>query len=351
MEKIELIKALSDAFGPSGFEDDVVAIIKDELAELNPVEDTLRNVRVKLTTDETLPTVMLDAHTDEVGLIVQAVKPNGTMKFLTLGGWTISSMPANTYNIRNRDGKLVKAVVAQKPVHFLADRSKPDALTLDSLVLDPGTSSKEETENIFRLKMACPAVPDVKCEYNEVTKVFSGKAFDDRIGVAATIETIRRLQGKALSVNVAGSFSAQEEVGDRGVLANVTALKPQIAICFEGCPADDTFMEPYLIQTGLHKGPMLRHVDVSMITNPRFQKFALDLAEKYNIPVQEAVRSGGGTNGAVTHIRDIPTIVIGIPTRYAHSNNCYCALDDFDNAVELAVKIVEELNKETIASF
>ena len=122
-------------------------------------------------------------------------------------------------------------------------------------------------------------------------------------------------------------------------------------ICFEGCPADDTFQEPWMVQAALYKGPMLRHFDVSMITSPRFQKFALDIAQKYNIPCQESVRSGGGTDAGMIHTEGIPCIVIGIPVRYIHSSNCFCTLDDYQNAVNLAEKIVLNLNEEVLASF
>ena len=88
MNETERIIALSNAFGPSGFEDRVAEIVKDELRDIGTLErDSLMNHRMILNPESTGPKVMLDAHMDEVGVIVQAVKPNGTMKFLTLGGW------------------------------------------------------------------------------------------------------------------------------------------------------------------------------------------------------------------------------------------------------------------------
>ena len=76
-----------------------------------------------------------------------------------------------------------------------------------------------------------------------------GKGFDCRIGCAALLETMRRLANEQLNVDLVGVLSSQEEVGERGVHVAVNKVKPQIALCFEGCPADDTFTEPYAIQT------------------------------------------------------------------------------------------------------
>ena len=124
-----------------------------------------------------------------------------------------------------------------------------------------------------------------------------GKAFDNRIGCAAVVETLFRLHGRTLSNTVSATLSSQEEVGERGMTCVMHNVKPDVVICFEGCPADDSFEEEYMIQSALKKGPMLRHFDRSMITSPRFQRYALELARANDIPVQESVRKGGGTNG------------------------------------------------------
>ena len=158
------------------------------------------------------------------------------------------------------------------------------SLTISNMVLDCGALNDKEVKDYYKLKIASPGVPAVKCVYDEKKQTFLGKAFDCRIGVAAEIEVMKRLQNKKLNVDVSAAFSSQEEVGHRGVYNNVEKIQPKIAICFEGCPADDTFMEPHMIQSALNKGSMLRNFDVTMITNPRFQKYSIDLANKLNIP-------------------------------------------------------------------
>ena len=98
---------------------------------------------------------------------------------------------------------------------------------------------------------------------------------------------------------------------------------------------------------------MLRHIDAKMITNPRFQRYALDMAEKLQIPVQDAVRLSGSTNGAAIHLSEhgIPTIVIGIPVRYAHTHYGISSYEDYTNGARLACEVLKCLNKETIANF
>lgn len=352
MSTIELIKQLSDAFGPSGFEYDVAKIVKEEMKNFkNLEEDTLRNVRCELPSNKGRYSVMLDSHLDEVGLIIQAVKPNGTMNFLPIGGWAAPSLPSSKFIFKNRDGNLIDCVVASKPVHFMKaeDRNKPQDIS--NMILDCGALSNDEVNDYYKLGVASVGVPSVKCKYDENKRMFLGKAFDCRIGVAAEIEAMKKLAEMDLQIDVKAAFSSQEEVGHRGVYQNIEKLKPKVAICFEGAPADDTFSDGYMIQSALNKGSMLRHMDITMITNPRFQKFALDIAKKYNIPVQEGVRSGGGTNAAAIHTKDIPTIVIGVPVRYIHSSHCFVTLDDYNSAVDLVVAICKDLSEEIIDSF
>lgn len=150
-----------------------------------------------------------------------------------------------------------------------------------------------------------------------------------------------------------GACCSQEEVGTRGSQVTCRTVHPDIAIVFEGCPADDTCVEAYMVQTAIKKGPMLRHVDARMITNPRYQRYALALAGELGIPVQDAVRSGGSTNGANIHLsgQGVPTIVIGVPVRYAHTHYGISAYADYENGVKLAVEIIKRLNADVIGSF
>ena len=352
MEYTELIRKLSNAKGVSGFEDEVIAIIRDYApSDVTLSEDSVRNLYMEKKGEHDKPLVVLDAHTDEVGFIVQRINDNGTMSFLCLGGIVASNIPAHKVKVLNSEGKWVSGIVAAKPPHFMNSEERNRLPKVEEMVIDVGASSREEAVGKYGMRLAAPVVFDVDFETSDDGEVMLGKAFDDRIGCAAQLAVMKEIEGKDLKVSAAAVFSSQEEVGARGADTAARKLRPRIAICFEGCPADDTVLSVGQSQTAMGKGPMLRHIDICMITNPRFQRFALDIAEKHGIPVQEAVRSGGGTNAASYQREGAAAVVIGIPVRYAHSHYGFCRRDDFENAVRLGAALMTELDKEIINSF
>ena len=160
------------------------------------------------------------------------------------------------------------------------------------------------------------------------------------------------MEGRELPCDVIAVLYTQEEMGPRNSKVTVHHIHPSIAIVMEGCPADDTFTEEYAIQTALKKGPMFRHIDVSALCAPRYQRWALDLAEKKGIPVQESVREGGGNNAASnqTALVGAPSIVCGIPVRYAHTPNCISSYFDFEAAVQMVMALMENITPEMIAT-
>ena len=354
-ENIELIKKLSNANGISGFEDEVVEICKKEIKSCCDFEeDSLRNLYFSSKTNAgNRPKVWLDAHTDEVGFIVQYLKNNGTVGFLPVGGWAPEAVSASKVRVKDNNGNYISGTVASKPPHFMSAADRGQGPAIDKMVIDIGARSLAELKNDFEISVAAPVVPDVTCEFDEKHDLFLGKAFDCRIGVAALVETLNQLQNEVLAVDIVGTFTAQEEVGLRGARAATESLHADIAIVFEGAPADDTFYGEEQIQTGLKRGPMLRHFDVSMINNPRFMRHAINIAKQQDIPIQEAVRSGGGTNGGAIHLSKsgIPTIVISIPVRYAHTHHGFVAYDDYIQAIQLAKGVVKSLNAEIISKF
>ncbi|GHV26140.1 peptidase M42 [Clostridia bacterium] len=358
MEKeraISMIRAYSDAYGAPGFEDAVLDTIRRYSSDLGEMEeDKLRNLYLDRNGNTGgRPVVQLDAHTDEVSFIVQAIKPNGTIKFLPLGGWVTAGVAAHRVLVRNALGEYIPGIIATTPPHYMTQAQRDAPPSLDMMTIDVGASSKEEAERDYHIRIGEPVVPDVKAQYDEAHDLLIGKAFDCRYGCAAITGTLDALRGKELAVDVVGAFAVQEEVGLRGAAVTAKRVNPDVAICFEGCPADDTVVEPYMVQTALKKGPMLRFVDARMITHPRFQRFALDLGEQLGIPVQGGVRSGGSTNGGVIHLSNlgVPCIVIGLPVRYIHTHYGIAAYQDYENAVRLGTAVLEALNEDVLRGF
>ena len=352
---LDVIRRLSNARGPSGFEDEVVAAARDIMKDYARVEeDKMRNVYFYRNGNTgNKPVVMLDAHSDEVGFMVHSIRPNGTLRVVNLGRWTNSTLPASKVKVRNADGKWISGVFVSKPAHFRSAADNAADVQISDLSVDVGATSAQEAKEVFRIRMGEPIVPAAAFEFDEETGLMFGKAFDCRIGCAALMETMRRLDGLELDVDVVGVLSAQEEVGERGCKVSVNRVKPDVAICYEGCPADDTFTELYAVQTALKKGPMLRHMDVSVICSPRLQRFVLELAEKKNMPVQESVREGGGNDAAVTIVSGsgVPSVTAGVPVRYIHAMNCITSYQDFEYTAALIAETVKSLNKAVIDKF
>lgn len=355
MKSIELIRQLSDAPGVSGFEDAILDKARSYMGNSGRIEeDRVRNLYIqKGRIKKGAPNVMLDAHSDEVGFMVQAVNANGTLTFLPLGGWNPQTVGAHAVSIKNADGRWIRGVIASKPTHFLTAEERKIPVALSGMVIDVGATSATEVDERFKIRIGAPVVPQVTFSYDRGNDLMIGKAFDDRLGCAALLTVMKNLVAKDLNVNVTGVLSTQEELGLRGVKVAVAKAAPDVAIALEGTPADDTFSSGGPIQAAIKKGPQIRHMDSSVLCNPRFVRFAADVAKKEKIPFQEAVRSGGGNNAAVItlHDRGIPTITLGVPVRYIHSHHCIASLEDFNNTVAWCRAILKALNRDVIESF
>jgi putative aminopeptidase FrvX len=139
---LTLIRELSDVPGVSGFEDEAVALIRrygDGLGEWS--EDAMRNLYLRREGKPGQPALQIDAHSDEVGFMVKAVRPNGTLDFVTLGGWVPSNVPAHRVLVRNDRGGWIPGIVASKPPHFLPDAEKKLAPEITGMAIDAGASS------------------------------------------------------------------------------------------------------------------------------------------------------------------------------------------------------------------
>lgn len=360
LQAVDLIRQLTSASGAPGFEKPVGAVIEQSTQGLGQLyRDKMNNLyldrsenrgRMDEAFDPFDPRrplrVQLDAHQDEVAFMVHQIRPNGTLTFVTLGGWVTSNIPAHRVRILTRFGDSVLALTTSKPPHFMTPEERLQPLDLSQVVLDVGCETEAEVRSLG-IQVGDPVVPDVEFIYDEKRGLMNGKAFDCRSGCAAIVDTLQTLKGETLEVNVYGAFSTQEEMGCRGAEVTCQRVKPDLAIVFEGCPADDTFGQPWESQTKLGHGPMLRAIDARMITHPGFQQFALSVAEELGIPVQVAVRTGGSTNGAPIHLSNqgVPCIVIGLPVRYIHTHYGWASIQDHHHAVQLAVALLRRLGR------
>jgi putative aminopeptidase FrvX len=352
-EVVSLLGRLSDAKAPSGFEAEVVDIVRGFCegwadVEVNSLLDVLVTPH-NCTGDR--PRLMLDAHGDEVGAMVRSIRENGAMSFVELGRFSQGVLAGQDVLVRTTEGEWVHGVVGCRPPHFQTDAERA-ANVAPELILDVGATSYDEAVDLFGMGMGEPVVPATRFSADPAHGVAFGKAFDCRAGVCALLLALRELSCRDdLAFDVVASISGQEEVGERGVAAAARHFEPKLAYMFEGCPADDTFMPSSDVQAALHKGPMFRYFDCCMITNPRYQRHVLSVAAEQGLPCQTSVRTGGGTDGGVVHLMDVPCVVSGVPCRYIHAGTSVCAIDDVKTSAELAVAVCGGMTLDQAASF
>lgn len=350
MADIQMIRDLSNAFGPSGFEEEVVRTVKKHSCGLTLRSDAMNNVYASFPENRgERPVFMLDAHTDECGFMVQSIKENGLLSILTLGGFHLTSLPAHSVIVQNSEGRKIKGITTSKPVHFMTAAQKADnSLAIEDILVDVGASSREEVTESLGIQPGDPVMPDVEFEYDEARRICMGKAFDNRLGCACILETMKALKGEAgaLPVDVIGAFAAQEEVGMRGATVTAQQVKPDFAIVFEGSPADDPYYSASMAQCRMRQGVQIRHMDNSYVANSAFIRYAHEIGGKFGIPYQDAVRRGGSTDAGKISLtyQAVPVLVLGIPSRYVHSHYNFCAVSDIDAAVQMALEVIRGLD-------
>ncbi len=351
MANKQLTADITNAFGPSGYEEDVVEVIKRYTTDFQVKVDPMHNVYARFKQEASdQPVIQLDAHSDELGFMVQSIRANGMIDFLNLGGWILTNVPAHQVVIKNGRGEYVKGITSSKPPHFMSAAEKSKYPEQSDITIDVGATSRDEVMNLFGIQPGDPIMPDVTCLYNPVSKVFMSKAFDNRIGCQCIIETMENLKNVKLQINPVGAFAAQEEVGCRGAKVTAQVVKPDFAIVFEGSPSDDFFTDQFTAQCRLKHGVQIRVIDGGMISHAGFLRYAKKIAEAKQIPYQIGVRRSGSTDGSAIHTANhaVPCLVLGIPTRYAHTHYCYLAEEDLDATIRLATEIIKSLNAETM---
>lgn len=348
---LKLFQELSDAFGPSGYEEDVLRRVEPFLEGLRYRNDAMNNLYLDLPAQEpdVRPTLLLDAHLDECGMMVQSIEDDGTLKIILLGGFHPTSLPAHSVLIRNRKGEYIRGIIASEPVHFMSEEERKNTkLQIETLKLDVGATSREEVITSFGIHIGDPIVPDVRFDYDEKHGLCFGKAFDNRVGCAVIIEIMQQLRAQAatLPVRLVGALAAQEEVGERGATVTAQQVRPDLAIVFEGSPSDDFYFGVQQAQCRMGEGTQIRIMDRSYISNPAFIEVAEHIAEKYHIRYQEAVRRGGGTNAGVISLTQqaVPVLVLGVPSRYVHSHYNFCKTADIDATIALVTHLVQDLS-------
>lgn len=346
----ELLRRLTLALGPPGAEDAVRDIVRAELKQLGRLSyDRLGSVICEKRGSASTPRVMLDAHMDEVGFMVQSVTEEGQLKFVPLGGWWGHVLLGQRVDVVAQAGP-IPGVIGSKPPHFLEAAERDKVITLDKMYVDVGAGRGEEVAELG-IQVGDPVVPHGEWVEMGVDGVLSSKAFDNRVGVGLLCEVLGALAKLEHPNTVVGVAAVQEEVGCRGATTASAGAAADVAVVLEGTPADDLpgFTER---QGVLGRGPQVRLFDPTAISNRRLVRFVEGVARRLKIDIQLAVRRSGGTDARSIHTHDlgVPTVVVGVPARYIHTHASLIQWRDYVAAYRLVVGLMSRLDEETVAS-
>ncbi len=349
-EFIDLLRRLSEAFGPSGFEDEVRDLV---VKELEPYVDELmidkwgNVIGVRYGKRKDLK-AMVAAHMDEIGLLIDNIDKNGFLRFRAIGGWNEVTLVGQRVVIKTVDGRKIKGVIGSRPPHVTPPGKEREAPELKDLFIDIGASSDEEVSKLG-IRVGSVAVLDRGFEVlNE--GVVTGKAFDDRVGLAVMLWAARQLRDSEVTTYFVATV--QEEVGLRGAQVAADRIYPDFAIALDTTIAADVpGINEREFVTRVGRGPAIKVMDGGrgnlFIAHPTLTNFLISVAEELKIPYQLEVLIGGTTDAlGIAFRRDgIPATTISIPTRYVHSPVELLSINDALNAAKLLAEALVRANE------
>lgn len=327
--QLKLLERLSNAVAVSGDEGEVRKIVIEQVTpHADDVRvDALGSVLVtRRGSGRNRLRVMLDAHMDEVGLMVVSDEGEGVYRFAVVGGVSASQLVGKQMLV-GKDH--IPAVIGTRPIHLQDDDDLKHDISLDHLRLDVGAAGAD----IHIGDRATFAT-----RFQRVGPSIFAKAIDDRIGVATLIELLRHAHA---NIDLLLAFTVQEEVGLRGAGPAAHAFAPDLAIAVDSTPARDLptsdGRENTVYNTKLGLGPAIYIANSSTLDDPRLVRHFEQTAQKAGIPYQLRQPGGGGTDAGAIHQRleGIPSLSISVPGRYAHSPIGLCRVEDWQNTLRL----------------
>jgi endoglucanase len=352
-----LLERLANAAGPSGFEDPVRKLMVDEMKPfassvtfdgMGSIVATQSGATQSGATQSGAagPRIMIDAHMDELGGMIRRITPNGFLSMQMLGGWLDQALVDQRWTIIGSKGP-VRAVTGIRDVHVVPPEERARVYSRDSLFLDVGAKSAEEVRALG-IESGDPVVPDAPFAILNGTDQYLGKAWDDRVGCAVIVETMRRLFNSPHKAQLFFVITTQEEIGLRGAHTAADFVKPDIGIALEAGVAGDVFgAHPEESQARLGAGPGIFLYDSSALPNRKFVQFVKETARASQIPLQLDLVQGYGDDSAEIQksTAGVPTVNLIVPTRYTHAHNGIINRKDFDRMVELLVALLGGLDE------
>jgi endoglucanase len=341
----ELLMQLLSAPGPSGHEEEPALIWREAASAFAEVSsDTLGSSFARVRADEGAPTLAFVGHIDEIGVVITNVEDSGLLSFTPVGGISADTIAGQRLELMTRNGR-IPAAVGRKRLQPEQLRDRP-RLELSDLHIDIGATGREEAEALVRV--GDPGVwigPAVELPNGRLLS----KALDNRLGAYIALEAARRVaESREAQVEVVAVAAVQEEIGLYGARTAAYSLAPTVAIAIDVTPATDVpggdARRAGRIELGMGamiaRGPTL---------NKHVSELLADAAEAEGIThAYEIYSRTTSTDADEIHLtrEGIPTGLISIPTRYLHSPNEICALEDVESIIRLLVAFAKRLSRD-----
>ncbi len=345
----ELLEKLSTAFGPSGCEDEVAEIIKNEVGNLADeiITDVLGNFIVKIN-GKTDKKMMLSAHMDEVGFMVRKTDDLGCIYFHTVGSISEGALCARRVTLKGSDGRKYAGVIDAKAIHSQTAKERKEYIPIDKMHINIGASSKSEVERLVSLGDFGVFDSDFVKFGNGFIK---GKALDDRVGCAVMCEIIKRIKEENITpeYTLYFAFTTREEVSRSGAITATEAVKPDFALILECTAVADIPETPaHKTVSKLGDGVALSLMDHSTVYRREVIEKMMALAKNKGVKYQIKTLVSGGNDAGHIHktAGGVRCATLSTPSRYIHSACSVIHEDDYNSMLDFAYNA--SLSKELI---
>ena len=349
---LKLFEKLVEIPGGSGFEEKVIEFMASELKRSLPdvSVDPMGNVIGKIGKGK--KSVMVCAHSDEVGMLIKYIDPKGYIYF-DLNGMIDERVLLSTKVDICTDQGIYTGVVGVKNRHLLTAEDLKRTISISDIWIDVGAESAEEVKR-WGIEIGDPIV--FHPNFQKIGKeTILTKAIDNRAGCAILINLAERMKSKKIDYQLILVAAVQEEVGSRGAQVAAQTLGPDMAIVIDTVPASDPITPPQQATSECGKGPVIRSMDVNAlgwgtIYSKKIRQRLTHIALKNRIPHQKDIfRTWTDASTIHTSGRGIPCGGIYIPRRYSHSPVELVKWSDVEKTAELLFLFLKDLNSAVIS--
>lgn len=279
------------------------------------------------------PRLMLDAHMDEVALMVQNIEDNGCLRIVAMGGVEARLLPGSRALLQLPGGENLSGIIGLAPPH-VSGGSKSE-LSWEETYLDIGAGSKDEAKALGAEIGLCGVLDAGQGRLGN--DGFYARNLDNRVGCALLIWLLRQLSDETVHFSICFNFSVAEEVGLRGATTAAYHIQPDLALVLEATVGDTPGLPNTRQPSFLGQGPAITIMDGRQIVPLELVESLEAAGRAVNVPFQRKRPPTGGTDGGAIALSraGVPTAVLSVPTRYIHSPVSWLRLSDLDAASRL----------------